>query len=199
MDAWAWITIAALCASGAITPGPSLAVVVKNTVAGGRSQGMACGFGHGIGIGIYALGAVAGFSAIVASAPAIERGISALGGLFLIFLGTQALRPSSASSPLSAITGQGFREGFLTAFLNPKIAVFFLAILGSFIPPDSTLTTRVSVALLAMAIDAGWYVFAATALAGSGADRWLADRGRALSLTTGLLLIGIGLAVLIRS
>ena len=198
MDVWAWLTIAALCASGAIMPGLSLAVVVKNTIAGGRSQGVSCGLGHGIGIGIYALGAVVGFSALLASAPQIERGVSVLGGLFLLFLGTQSLRPSSAPAPVASFTGQGFREGFLTAFLNPKIAVFFLAILGSFIPKESPLSTRLGVALLAMSIDAGWYIFAATALAGSGADRWLADRGRAVSVVTGLLLVGVGLGVLLR-
>ena len=51
MDATAWISIASVCAAGAMSPGPSLAVVVKNTVNGGRLEGVLTGIGHGLGIG----------------------------------------------------------------------------------------------------------------------------------------------------
>ena len=43
---------------GAISPGPSVMVVIRNTIVGGRSQGVACAIGHGIGFGIYAGSAV---------------------------------------------------------------------------------------------------------------------------------------------
>ena len=66
MDPGSWFAIAAVCATGAASPGPSLAVVVKNTVRGGRTQGVLTGIGHGIGVGIYSFGAVVGVSAIVA-------------------------------------------------------------------------------------------------------------------------------------
>ncbi|MDP6233261.1 MAG: LysE family transporter, partial [Candidatus Poseidoniaceae archaeon] len=43
---------------GAISPGPSLAVVLRNTLAGGRRRGVACALGHGLGFGAYAMIAV---------------------------------------------------------------------------------------------------------------------------------------------
>jgi threonine/homoserine/homoserine lactone efflux protein len=199
MDLWSWLSIAAVCGSGAVSPGPSLAVVLRNTVAGGRRQGVACALGHGIGVGIYALGAVVGLSAVLAAWPSISRLIAVAGGLFLLVLGIQALRGGDEGPTEPAAPTNGFREGFLTAFLNPKIAVFFLALLGAFVPDDSTSLTRVGVAALAMTIDAGWYTLVAVALAGSGAADWLKTQGRRIDMGMGLLFIGVALVVLWRA
>ena len=54
-----------VCAMGAMSPGPSLAVVLRNTISGGRRQGIMTGIGHGLGFGIYASIAVMGLSAIL--------------------------------------------------------------------------------------------------------------------------------------
>ena len=59
------IMLSFVCAMGAISPGPSLAVVIRNTISGGRFQGIMTGIGHGIGIGIYAFMAVMGLSSLL--------------------------------------------------------------------------------------------------------------------------------------
>ena len=59
------IMLSFVCAMGAISPGPSLAVVIRNTISGGRFQGVMTGIGHGIGIGIYAFMAVMGLSSLL--------------------------------------------------------------------------------------------------------------------------------------
>jgi threonine/homoserine/homoserine lactone efflux protein len=55
MDINSLIMISLACAAGAISPGPSLIVVIRNTIAGGRKQGVMTAIGHGIGLGLYAL------------------------------------------------------------------------------------------------------------------------------------------------
>jgi threonine/homoserine/homoserine lactone efflux protein len=173
-----WLTVAAVCAAGAASPGPSLAVVVKNTVRGGRRMGVLTGLGHGLGVGIYAFMAVAGIATLVATTPGLQRGIELAGAAFLLWMALGLLRGPSGDSPeveqVLTQSQDGFREGFLVSFLNPKIAVFFLALLGSFLPQEAGTGERVGVAFLAMGIDAGWYVFAALLLAGSGAADILA-------------------------
>ena len=52
---------------------------------------------------------------------------------------------------------RAFTSGFLIAFLNPKVALFFLAVFNTTIPQDITLTTTWIIALLAGLIDGGWY------------------------------------------
>ena len=66
--------IGAVCVLGAMSPGPSLAVVLRNTVAGGRLRGVMTGLGHGIGFFFYALPAVSGLAAAMDASDAAARG-----------------------------------------------------------------------------------------------------------------------------
>ena len=194
MEPSAWISIAAVCAAGAASPGPSLAVVVKNTLAGGRKQGVLTGLGHGIGVGIYAFGAVVGVSTLVETQPSLGRGIEVIGALYLLWMGLGVLRHAGQggmSANASKQRVQGFAEGFLIAFLNPKIAIFFLALLGSFLPVDAGVFDRAGVAGLAMCIDASWYMFAAVMLAGSGAATWMRNNGVWVDRLLAVLLIAV--------
>jgi len=198
-----WLTISAVCATGAASPGPSLAVVVKNTVQGGRGAGVLTGLGHGLGVGIYAFGAVAGVSAVVATTPGLQRGIELCGAAFLLWMGFKAMRHAGTAVLEPTERGNqgrnGFIEGFLVSFLNPKIAVFFLALLGSFLPVDAGIGERACVALLAMAIDAGWYVFAALMLAKSGAAHWLSRNGLWLDRSLAVLLVLVAIFLVVAS
>ena len=213
MNPDAWLTILLVCGSGAMSPGPSLVVVLKNTVEGGRANGVACGLGHGLGVGIYAFVAVAGLAALVS---AIERPVMIAGALYLLWMGANIIRatwgsaetsgetqgadpdPLESESTPAANTG-GFTEGFTVAFLNPKIAVFFLALLSNLVPPEATMPERAGVAALAMTVDAVWYVLVAAALAGTGAIRWLRRNGRAVDRTFGFVLLSLGAWVLWRA
>lgn len=186
-----------MCAAGAASPGPSLAVVVRNTVSGGRAQGVLTGVGHGLGVGLYAFGAVAGVSAVIARSPALHRSVELVGAAFLLWMGVQTLRHAGQRDPATP-TGaarQGFGEGFLVAFLNPKIAVFFLALLGSFLPAQASLPERAGVAALAWIIDTSWYAFAALALAATGAAAWLERRAAWVDRALGVLLLGVALGL----
>jgi len=182
-------------------------VVVKNTVGGGRRVGVLTGLGHGLGVGIYAFLAVAGISTLVTTTPGLSRGIEIAGAAFLLWMAVALLRGSTAPTgphPSVAPKDQasnrphsGFSEGFLVAFLNPKIAVFFLALLGSFLPEDAGTTERAGVAFLAMGIDAGWYVFAALLLAGSGAAEVLARNRVLADRVLAVLLIGVAVFLIL--
>ena len=195
MEHSSWFAIAAVCAAGAVSPGPSLAVVVKNTVRGGRVEGVFTGLGHGIGVGIYAFGAVVGISVLVASTPGLQRGIELAGAMFLLWMGLQTLRHAGKRDLDDADEKRpgrrGFVEGFLVSFLNPKIAVFFLALLGSFLPVDAGVAERVGVATLAMGIDAGWYMLVAALMAGTGAARWLSRNGLWMDRALALVLVSV--------
>ena len=68
MDMAALAPIVVVLCLGAISPGPSLAVLLRNTMEGGKTRGVACGVGHGIGFGIYAFIAVSGIAQLKASA-----------------------------------------------------------------------------------------------------------------------------------
>lgn len=214
VDLDAWITIAVVCATGAVSPGPSLAVVLKNTVDGGGSRGVACAVGHGLGVGLYAFVAVAGLKALVAL---IERPVMVAGALYLVWMGVQVLRASwgavpveegpvdearaaTESDPVDAAQGRsGFAQGFAIAFLNPKIAVFFLALLSNLVPAGATLLERSGVATLAMVIDTVWYMIVAVVLARTGAVAAIRRNGRAMDRVFGVVLLSLGAWMLVRA
>ena len=190
-----WLSIASICAMGAMSPGPSLAVVVRNTIAGGRMQGALTGIGHALGIGVYALLAVFGMAMVLQEFPEAMAGIQLLGGLYLIWMGVQALRHAGeGSSEMGYETNhRGFIDGVTISGLNPKTAVFFLALFGPLIPPEANMLERVGVAGLALLIDGCWYVFVAMMLVKTGAVDWLSKQGAWVDRGLGVLLAGIGL------
>ena len=86
MDIKSLIGMSFICAMGAISPGPSLAVVLKNTISGGRTQGVMTGIGHGIGLGIYAFIAVMGLSSLLLANKQIFNLIQWAGAVVLMCL-----------------------------------------------------------------------------------------------------------------
>lgn len=192
MEPAAWISVASVCAAGAMSPGPSLAVVVKNTVQGGRKQGVMTAIGHGLGVGFYAFVAVFGMARVLDAFPGLSRGIELGGGLYLLWLGIQAFRFAGKGDMTQQQTGRrGFFDGMAISVLNPKIAVFFLALLVPFLPLDATTADRAGVAGLAMVIDGGWYMFAAILLATTGAADWLASKGIWVDRVLGTILFAV--------
>ena len=65
-----WLTVASICLLGAMSPGPSLAVVLKQTLSGGRKTGLFAAITHGLGIGLYALLCISGIAVMIVASPA---------------------------------------------------------------------------------------------------------------------------------
>jgi threonine/homoserine/homoserine lactone efflux protein len=196
-----------VCAAGAVSPGPSLALVLGRALAGGRAAGVRVALGHGAGVGLYALGAASGIGALIRAHPTAFTGLQAGGAAFLGWMGLQLLR--SARRPGVGVAPDGdnlspatvarvqarpsvdLRDGFLLAFLNPKIAVFFAALFSQVVDPAASAGERLGMGALAAAIDTGWYLLVAAALGGPALSAWLGARRRALDLGTGLVLLGL--------
>ena len=169
MDIKSLIGMSFVCAMGAISPGPSLAVVLRNTISGGRTQGVMTGIGHGLGFSIYAFIAVMGLSSLLFANEDIFHLLQWSGALVLIWLGFAMITHNQPvlSKENEGSGYRGFLEGFLIAFLNPKILVFLVAVFSQFINPDITNTGRLIMAMMAGIIDTTWYVLVAAVLAGT--------------------------------
>jgi threonine/homoserine/homoserine lactone efflux protein len=128
------------------TPGPDTALVIRNTLAGGRRGGFFTGLGISTGLMIWTTTAAAGLTAILVASEPVFAAIRVAGGLYLVYLGAHALwaawRPETepeldvsappvrrALSPAAA-----YRQGLLTNLGNPKILVFFTSLLPQFVP-----------------------------------------------------------------
>ena len=178
---------------GAISPGPSVMVVIRNTIIGGRTQGVACAVGHGIGFGIYAGSAVFGLIVLLENAPDVFFMLQLIGVGLLIWYGylmwnDEVNLDEDSHVENTKVKRQGFMEGFAIAFFNPKIALFLVAILAQVLEPGMGMGTKLAIGLLGMTIDMGWYLIVALALTGTGAVDWLRIRGQLIYRITAVAL-----------
>ena len=160
MNFFEWLSLAALCAAGAASPGPSLAVVVNASVAGGRGAGFGAAWSHALGVGLYAALTVFGLSVIITNRPGLFLSLQIAGALYLLWMALGLWRGSSqvASDEESTVaTRRAIRDGFAVAFLNPKLAVFMLALFSSYIRPDAALLTNATLIGTVTIVDGAWY------------------------------------------
>tara|TARA_Y100000782_G_scaffold108562_1_gene132369 strand:+ start:17673 stop:18290 length:618 start_codon:yes stop_codon:yes gene_type:complete len=162
-----WLSLVAVCIMGAMSPGPSLAVVLKHSLHGGMKNGMLAALSHGIGVGFYACASLLGLGALMTQLPTLYQVLVYGGAAYLAYLGIRILlaRPSSQTlhvekakpSPRAAL-----QDGFAIAFLNPKLAVFFLALFSQFIDPENlTFQVGLIMCLTVFVLDTGWYLLVA--------------------------------------
>ena len=197
MDLTSLLALSIVCAMGAMSPGPSLAVVLRNTISGGRLQGIMTGIGHGIGFGLYALVAVTGLSALLLAHDSTFLLLQWSGALVLLWLSYNMLTyvPSNANESHEISGRKGFIEGFLISFLNPKILVFLVAVFSQFIDPEMNQMERIIMAILAGLIDTTWYVLVAAILAGTPLIDTLRSNSVIIDRVIGLVLFFLALAL----
>ena len=197
MEISALLPILVVLVLGAMSPGPSLVVLLRNTIEGGKARGVSCGIGHGIGFGIYAFVAIAGIAQLKASASNAATLLEITGGIFLLFLAAMMFKGSDEESVHKRSTRRGFTEGFLIAFLNPKILVFLIAIFSQFVQPEFTWVERLTIAVIAMLIDGGWYVLVSLLISETKALSKLQQHARGFEMTMATVLMCLGIWIIL--
>jgi threonine/homoserine/homoserine lactone efflux protein len=121
-----------------LSPGPDNMMVLGIGMSKGRARGMAFGLGCALGCLSHTLLATIGVSALIAASPAAFTALKVAGGLYLVWLGLQALRSrggakasvaADSAEPLPAM----FMRGMLANAINPKVVLFFLSFLPQFV------------------------------------------------------------------
>ena len=197
-----WLSLALVCLLGAMSPGPSLVVVVRQSFGGGSRAGIACAVAHGFGIFLWAVIMVSGLGALVIASPDLFAAFRFVGAAFLFYLGIQALRATSAGSeevtaPFDENLGSPAREGFLIALTNPKIAIFFAALFSQFIRPDAPAAEQWMIAGTAAIIDMLWYAAVALLLSRTAVLAQFQRHNLLLSRIFGAILIAVALSVIL--
>jgi threonine/homoserine/homoserine lactone efflux protein len=194
-----WLTIASICLLGAMSPGPSLAVVLQQTIRGGRKTGLVAAVTHGLGIGLYALLCISGIAVMITTSPVLFTTLQWLGAGYLVWIGIKGLRARAQADETlvnAPTTGSAARDGFLVVFLNPKVAVFFIALFSQVIGSETSWLEKLVFAATAMLIDMGWYVLVALSFSN---PRWLGRLQRNvvwLERAFGVVLIALAIRLL---
>jgi threonine/homoserine/homoserine lactone efflux protein len=181
-----------------MSPGPSLAVVMRHSASTGVRAGLACAIAHAFGIFLWAMLMVGGLGALLLAQPAWFDVIRASGALFLMYLGVRSLLNNEAEMPSfengdSAIASyRAAREGLLIALSNPKIAIFFAALFSQFIQPQAPLMRQVTIAAMAAVIDALWYALVSVSISRAAI---VVSHITLLNRVFGAILVALSLAV----
>ncbi|WP_282770555.1 LysE family translocator [Saccharomonospora viridis] len=197
------LAFAGLCVVLAVTPGPDTFIVLRLAVRSGSGAGIAAAGGAAAGSLLWAVAAGVGLAALLANWGLGYTVVRALGALYLVYLGVQALRAQETTEASTAGVSERVRwwraggMGLLSAVLNPKIGLFFLAVVPQFVPCEANV---VEMTFLLGCVDAG-VAFAWLTLVSLGAARmmrWLnrPKVGATLERTTGVVLIGLGVVTL---
>lgn len=187
-----------------VTPGPDMAFVLGQTLAGGARRGWAATLGVYAGVFVHIGLAAAGVAALVAANPALFTALRIAGAAYLVVLGLQAIRAAlrgggaDHAAPAAPSLAAAFRQGFVTNLLNPKVGLFFLAFVPLFVDPARSapwvqmLVLGPMLPLIAMPFYAV-LIAAAARLAGrvrsGAAGRWLDGAAGALFLGLGIRLL----------
>ena len=133
-----------------LTPGPNQALLTSRVLSGGRAAGFAVVRGLACGMAAHVLAAIAGLSALLAASAEAFAVVKLAGGIYLLYLGVAAIlrarRPAPATPARTG--GSPFRDGLLSMSLNPKAAVFFVAVVPQFVAPGPGAGGRVALLLL---------------------------------------------------
>ena len=151
----AYVSFLVVAAVLTLVPGPDFAVVSRNTLSAGRSRGWWSAVGVTCSNAVQGAAAATGLGAVVLRVEPLFQAVRWAGIAWLVVLAVQSLRAAVAGRYAAldggpAPRGQalaGFRQGFLTNITNPKVLVFYLAVLPQFLGQGAPVVVVVAFAL----------------------------------------------------
>ncbi len=182
-----WVSVTLACLFGAMSPGPSLAIVVNHTLSQGRIAGICAGLSHGLAVGLFAFATASGLSVAIHNNPMLFNAIQLLGSIFLLFMAIKLLfapvkKDTELVLAVHSSNWRAARDGFLVALVNPKVLLFFTALFSQFVTVETEMWEKLTLGLIAGGVDALWYMLIALVLSHSGMiirfqrDGWWLDK-----------------------
>ncbi|MFI9552471.1 LysE family translocator [Nonomuraea endophytica] len=179
-------------------PGPDAALIMRSSLAHGRTAGLLTMTGGLLGLGVHAVAAAIGLSALLAASPTAFSVLRWLGVAYLFWLGVQGLRARAVVAPVAEpAAGTGLRHvrnGFLSNLLNPKVLLFFVTFLPQFMEGAAPmLLSAIFAALYAL-----WFSFYNVVVDKVGALLRRPKVRARVERVTGVLLVGFALRLAVQ-
>ncbi len=201
------LALAGVILLGSMTPGPDFVIVVRNSAVSGRRAGIASAAGVAVGVFVWSLITAVGIAGLLAASAVAYTVVKLVGAAYLAHLGVRALLAARRGDyELDADVGPrryglrvAFRQGLLNNLLNPKAAVFFIALVPQFLPADPSALSTLELSLVCTVVNLTWFVTLAVAI---GALRHVFTRQRvrrAIDAAMGTLMVALGLRIAVQS
>ncbi len=153
---------------GAMSPGPSLVVVVRSSIGVSRQAGIATALGMGVGGVLFATLALLGLQALLMQVPWLYTGLRIVGGFYLMYLAFKLWQGARQTLEMPDITLEKsprgrkfFLLGLTTQLSNPKTAIVYGSIFAALLPAYLPMWSGAVLLLSVFTIEAGWYIIVA--------------------------------------
>jgi len=184
------------CLLIAIIPGPTVTVIVANSLKHGTRAGLLNVAGTQLGLGLMMLTLVVGLTSVIAAMGWLFDWLRYAGAAYLVWLGWKLLRyPESITQgeAVSVPRGGFFIQGFLVIMANPKALLFFGAFIPQFIDPKGNYVAQIVLLGVTAMVIALFSDGAYAVLTGRAGALLSKKRVRLVSRLSGVCLIGGGI------
>lgn len=188
-----------------VAPGPDNMMVLSLGMAKGRRPGIAFGLGCALGCLSHTLLAVIGVSALIAASPEAFTALKVCGGLYLVWLGVNALRSASGATVRKASDDQPsprrlLVKGIIANAINPKVILFFLSFLPQFVVPGhGSVAAQMAWLGIIFTMQAA-VIFGLLGYFSGAVGQWINTRprlGTAMDRLSGMIFVGLGLRLIV--
>jgi threonine/homoserine/homoserine lactone efflux protein len=155
-----------------------------------------------VGVGLYGLLTVTGLAVVITRSPALFLAIQLLCGVYLVYLGVNSLRSSGNTELKPAEDTRGHNaalRGFMVSFLNPKLAIFMLALFSQFLSPGAEALEKGIMVATVGVTDAGWYSLIVALVSRKTFLKRLQRSAVLIDRVFGVILIMLALSVWLRA
>lgn len=199
MSITAWIAFTLAYGLMAVTPGPTILLVVSYGLSQGRRTALAVVAGTGLGDATCLTAALFGIGALLAASATAFSLLKIAGALYLVFLGVRIWRAPpllhGETLPAPRSLWRAFTHAYLTTVFNPKSVLFFMIFVPQFMNPKAPLAPQFA-AMVATVLASGAMVDGGYSLFASHLRRFIRTRRaqRIINRISGSLLVGEGIA-----
>ncbi|WP_295628123.1 LysE family translocator [uncultured Corynebacterium sp.] len=190
---------------GMTSPGPDIFLILRMATRS-RRHALAAVAGIVTGVTVWVTLTVVGVAAVLATRPTLMGAIQLLGGAYLSYMGARMLLGALAgirevraggAAPVGAAAlgslGSAYRRGLLTNLSNPKIVLFFAAVLSQFMPVGAPMWVQLVYIAALVFSSLLWFGFIAVTVSTDVVVRRLVSAGPWIDLVAGLAFIALGL------
>lgn len=196
-----WLTVLIIGWFVVITPGPNMAIVIRNSIIHSRSAGVYTAGGLAFGNLIHITYCLIGIGFLISKSILLFNVVKWLGAAYLIYLGIKSLRaqphpPINQSGLTTSFTCiSALRTGFLTDLLNPKATLFFLALFTQIIRPGTPLLAQIVYGFTIVALEFGCFAILAAIIGHHSVRQRVEAVSHWIERVTGVVLIALGVRV----
>lgn len=192
-----WLMLVGICTVGAMSPGPSLAVILQKRIQSSAGEALIASWSHAAGIFFWALAASSTLGNLFRRFPAVKIFVTLAGTFFLVYLAMRSWGyKGDDNGDQPRRLPAAWLSGLSISLLNPKIFVFFTALFSQLIPENPGLMTLVGMAIVAGLVDGTWYSFVSLLVGRIKLEKKLSRYGVLLNrVAAGFYLVVAGLSL----